>query len=72
LLAVTVAATACGISRQGDRCHQRRRHAVISDTKAPQGMIGVYKKPIWALDEFYGEKYLLYLDGVQDAENVGP
>jgi TrmH family RNA methyltransferase len=71
LLAVTEQQSGCGIRAKETIVVSDAVMQSLSDTKTPQGMIGVYKKNLWPLDEFYDEKYLLYLDGVQDADNIG-
>ncbi len=42
----------------------------ISDTKTPQGILGVFRIPEYIAD-FSSMKRILFLDGVQQSENVG-
>ena len=42
----------------------------ISDTKSPQGILGVFGKKEYAFEEI-DDKRLLYLDRVQNSDNVG-
>ena len=43
----------------------------ISDTKSPQGVFAVGKRPVRELSALFGARRLVILDGVQDPGNVG-
>ncbi len=48
----------------------REVFSYLSDTKTPQGILGVFRMPEYNRD-FSSMKRILFLDGVQQSENVG-
>lgn len=71
MLAVTAQYENCGIRAKEIMVVGDDIMKAISDTKTPQGMIGVYRKHVCDIADFLVEKYVLYLDGIQDSENIG-
>lgn len=43
----------------------------LSDTKTPQGIIGIFEKPRYNEEILSTDKRILYLDKVQNSDNVG-
>lgn len=45
--------------------------AYISATKTPQGVMGIFEKPIYALEDVLRADKILYLENVQNSDNAG-